>query len=92
MRFLTIAILSISLTATAAEPKRQGAETQPVQEESAVREAQPEQKAKASRKRRFFSSVGSFSAGMLLSDPYQEVRSSKKSAIASEPRKQSADQ
>ena len=47
--------------------------------------AEPAEKVKQSRGKSILRAVGSFSAGLLLADPYQEVRSSKKTAKPAEP-------
>jgi hypothetical protein len=91
MRFLATAILTISLAAAssataedAAQPKqaeataKQAADTKQATE--AERSEAKKQEKKASRGKRFLRSVGSFSAGMLVTDPYSEAQSAKKSA------------
>jgi hypothetical protein len=91
MRLLATAILTISLAAAssaraddAAEPKqaeataKQTAETKQAPE-TKQSEAKKQEK-KASRGKRFLRSVGSFSAGMLVTDPYNDAESAKKSA------------
>lgn len=65
MRFLTVAILSFSLTANAAEPGRK-------------REVPLVKKAKVSRVKAFWRGAGAFGVGMLMSDPYTEVLPAKR--------------
>ena len=62
MRFLTAAILSISLAVAGQNADEQTAKT------------------KQSRSRSFLRAVGSFGGSMVLTDPYQEVGTSKKAA------------
>ena len=91
MRFLATAILTISLAAASSARAEDAA--QPKQAEATVKqatdmkqatqakqsEAKKEEK-KASRGKRFLRSVGSFSAGLLVTDPYNDAESAKKSA------------
>jgi hypothetical protein len=83
MRFFTTAILTISLAAAAssvrAEDKAQPNQAEAKQSAEANKEAKKEEK-KASKGKRFLRSVGSFSAGMVVTDPYSEGRAAKKSA------------
>ena len=79
MRFFTTAILTISLAA-AASSARAEEKAQPQQAEAKQHvEAKKEEK-KASRGKRFLRSIGSFSAGMVVTDPYSSSHAAKKSA------------
>jgi hypothetical protein len=72
MKFLTIALLSVSLAAGAEAAKKQ--------------QSEPVSKVKVSRGKSILRAVGSFGAGVLMSDPYQDV-SPKKQAAESRARK-----
>jgi hypothetical protein len=66
--------------AAAASSARAEEKAQPKQAEAKQSAEAKKEEKKASRGKRFLRSVGSFSAGMVVTDPYSEGRAARKSA------------